>query len=277
MEKVNQKPSLVSIIIPCFNSGSLLLEAIVSCFNSNYKEFEVLVIDDGSTDEMTFEILKEVQKKYDLKVIYKPNGGPASARNVGIENSKGDFLFFLDSDNKIHVDYLSKALEVFQSNPLVGVVYSKPSFFGAAGFETSRFEARCFSFDSILSGNYIDMCSLVRWEVIDEVGGFDEHPDLIGWEDWDLWIRVAQTKWKFHFLEEELFDYRVRPDSLMGSSHQFKKEKMLQYLGSKHGFLIHSRYRKYFKLAEKLEKNPFFYFFRIIFYKYFLGKKLFQE
>lgn len=273
---MNQKP-LVSIIIPCFNSGPLLLEALASSIDSIYKEFELLVIDDGSTEEETLELLKEIQKKSDLKIIHKPNGGPASARNLGIENSKGDFLFFLDSDNRMHKDYLSKSLEVFQSNSLVGVVYSKPNFFGEIGFEISRFQARDFSLDSILSGNYIDMCSLVRREVILEVGGFDEHLDLIGWEDWDLWIRVAQTKWKFHFLEEELFDYRVRPDSLMGSSHQFKKEKMLQYLGAKHGFLIHSRYRKYFKLAEKIENNPFSYFFRIIFYKYFLGKKLFQE
>lgn len=253
------------------------MEAIGSCFDSTHKDFEILVIDDGSTEEITLEILKEAQKKYDIKVINKPNGGPASARNLGVENSKGDFLFFLDSDNMMHVDYLSKALAVFQSNPLVGVVYSKPSFFGEAGFDKIRFVPREFSFDSILSGNYIDMCNLVRRDVIQDVGGFDEHPDLIGWEDWDLWIRVAQTKWKFHFLDEVLFDYRVRSDSLMGSAHQFKKEKMLQYLGAKHGFLMHSRYRKYFKLAEKMENNPFSYFFRIIFYKYFLGKKLFQE
>jgi glycosyltransferase involved in cell wall biosynthesis len=268
---------LVSVIIPCFNSGSFLLEALASCFDSTYKEFEVLVIDDGSTEEKTLEIIEEIQKKYDLRIIHKSNGGPASARNLGIENSKGDFLFFLDSDNKMHADYLSKAVEVFQSNPNVGVVYSKPGFFGNFGSEKTRFEAREFSLDSILSGNYIDMCSLVRREVIQEVGGFDEHKDLIGWEDWDLWIRIAQTKWKFHFLKEVLFDYRVRPDSLMGSTHQHKKVSMLRYLGSKHGFLIHSRYRKYFKSVEKIHGNPFSYFFRIIFYKYFLGKKLFQE
>jgi glycosyltransferase involved in cell wall biosynthesis len=264
---------IISIIIPCFNSGKFLLESIYSCENSSYRNFEIIVIDDGSTDSESLEILDQIIVNHQAKVIRKLNGGPASARNLGVTYSQGSFLFFLDSDNKICPDYLEKALNVIQKNPLVGVVYSKPQFFGDSVISENRFEVHDFFLDSLLAGNYIDMCSLVRREVIKQVGGFDEHKDLIGWEDWDFWIRISQTNWKFHFIDQELFEYRVRNDSLMGTSDQIKKEKMLHYLGMKHGYLIHNKYRKYSRLIQKIEERPFIFFLKIIFYKYILRKK----
>ncbi len=264
---------IVSIIIPCFNSGTYLLEALDSCLKSFFKDFEVILVDDGSHDPISISLLEGLDRGYDVKFLRKSNGGPASARNYGVLHSKGDFLLFLDSDNRIRPDYLSKAINVLFKDSFVGVVYSKPCFFGdTSSNEIVRFNPREFSRDALLSGNFIDMCSIVRREAFLEVGGFDEHPDLIGWEDADLWIRISQTKWNFHFLDQVLFDYRVRTDSLMGSVDSEKRERMLNYFGQKHGFFIHQRYRQYFRVMEKIQENPFSFFLRILYYKYILRK-----
>lgn len=267
-------PDLVSVIIPVYNSGVFLDEAIQSCLNSTYPCIEIVVVDDGSTDVETMQILRSQQWPDNVTIVHKENGGPASARNLGIKNSFGEFIFFLDSDNKIQSDYLVKAYKVLESNPSVGVVYSSPFFFGDTDSFELRFKPLKFSMNSIFAGNYIDMCTLIRRSVFDELGGFDEHFDLIGWEDWDFWIRVAQSKWLFHYLDEELFDYRVRKDSLMGQAIELKKEKMLRYLGSKHGFIFHQKYRQYFRVLENIQRNPFSYFLRILIYKYILRKPL---
>ncbi len=264
--------SKISVIIPFYNSGNLILESIESVFNSSYSNFEIIIVDDGSTDLYSLEILENL-KKQGIIIISQTNKGPGSARNKGVFHSTGEYLLFLDSDNKVKLDYLKHATDILDSANEVGVVYSKPSFFGELSDSEDRFISRDFSKDSLLAGNYIDMCSIIRREVFDEVGGFDEHKDLIGWEDWDFWIRISQTDWKFHFIDQELFEYRVRNESLMGASDLIRKEKMLQYLGMKHGYLIHNRYRNYSRLIRKIEEKPFIFFLKIIFYKYILRKK----
>jgi glycosyltransferase involved in cell wall biosynthesis len=267
---LNRNP-LVSIIIPCFNLGTVLLEALESCRNSKFQDFEILVVDDGSTDIWTAEILSQIQDSISLSVLRKRNGGASSARNFGVKEAKGEFLLFLDSDNRIRPDYMTQAVQAIQLNAEIGVVYAKPFFFGFEGTqESSRFEVRDFSLDSLLAGNYVDMCSLVRKKAFLEVEGFDENREIFFGEDWDLWIRLAQSGWKFHLLDEVLFEYRIRKGSLMDQLDCQKRERTLIYFGTKHGFLIHQRYRQYFRVMEKIQKNPISYFFRMLYYKYIL-------
>lgn len=264
---------MISIIIPCFNSGQFLNEALESIMNSGSIESEIIIVNDGSTDDFTITLLEDLEEK-GIKVIHQGNQGPAAARNKGVFHSRGEYLLFLDSDNMVRPQYLKLAKGILDSENYVGVVYAKPHFFGAVNDSSIRFNSRTFSFDSLLAGNYIDMCSLVRRETFLEVNGFDEHRDLIGWEDADLWIRISQTKWKFHFIDEILFEYRVRKDSLMGAADQVKRERMLRYFGAKHGYLIHQRYRQYFRVLDKIQEKPFSYFLRIVYYKYILRKPL---
>lgn len=262
----------ISVIIPCFNSGLFLKEAIESIRKSEKTEYEIILVNDGSTDDFTLTLFNEFEGN-GIKVIHQANQGPAAARNKGVFHSAGEYLLFLDSDNMVKPEYLKKALKILESSNETGVVYSKPFFFGGSSIGKDRFFSKEFSADGLLEGNFIDMCSVVRRVVFYEVGGFDEHKDLIGWEDWDFWIRISQTDWKFHFIDQELFEYRVRNESLMGTSDQIRKEKMLHYLGMKHGYLIHNRYRNYSRLIQKIEDKPFIFFLKIIFYKYILKKK----
>ncbi|MBS4070979.1 MAG: glycosyltransferase family 2 protein [Algoriphagus sp.] len=266
---------LVSIIIPCFNSGQFVLEALGSCLDSTFKDFEIILVDDGSSDFRTIEVLKEISRYNSVKLIKKKNQGAASARNTGVKHSNGEFLFFLDSDNKIKSDYLEKAVHAIQRDVNIGVVYAKPFFFGfEENQESNRFEVSDFSLDSLLSRNYVDMCSLVRKKAFLEVGGFDENREIFFGEDWDLWIRMAQTGWAFHLLNEVLFYYRIRKGSLMDQVDAPKRESTLRYLGTKHGFIIHQRYRQYFRLMEKIQAKPLSFFLRIIYYKYILRKPI---
>ncbi|MDI1323153.1 MAG: glycosyltransferase [Algoriphagus sp.] len=265
---------MISVIIPCFNTGLYLDEAIHSILNNRIKDFEIIIIDDGSTDLLTLNLLKEIRLSGIIKVITKKNGGPSSARNLGVAHSNGEFLLFLDSDNRIRPDYLSKALEHMNLGSKVGVVYSKPHFFGLESSVSPRFEVIDFKFDALLAGNYIDMCSLVRKEAFLDVGGFDENPELFYGEDGDLWVRIAQRGWKFYFIDEVLFDYRIRDNSLMGQVDDLKRTRTLHYFGSKHGYLIHQRYRQYFRVLESIQKKPLTYFLRILYYKFILKKPL---
>lgn len=119
---------MISIIIPCFNSGIFLREAVESCLQTKIQDFEIIVVNDGSSDHTTLEILKG---DWPQKVIIlsQSNKGASSARNYGANQAKGDFLFFLDSDNRIRPDYLTKAVQAIQKHAEIGVVYAKPFFF----------------------------------------------------------------------------------------------------------------------------------------------------
>tara|TARA_R110000850_G_scaffold149046_3_gene271539 strand:- start:1396 stop:2115 length:720 start_codon:yes stop_codon:yes gene_type:complete len=229
------------------------MEAIESVINSNFDDVEIVVVNDGSTDPKTLEILDSLNYK-EVLLISQSNKGPASARNAGVRAATGDIFLFLDSDNVILPQYIEKALSILSDNMAVGVVYSNPIFFGNTSSE-DRFYPKIYSYQELLLGNFIDMCSFVRRATFEEVGGFDEHRGLIGWEDWEIWLRVAQTDWQFHYLNEELFKYRIRKDSLMGLSNESKQNNMLEYIGQKHGKLFHELLRSSIRTKKILEKR----------------------
>lgn len=202
----------VSVIMPCYNSGSYLLEAIQSIKdNIEIANYEIIIIDDGSTDTKTITIIKALKDEPNLITLSQINKGPAAARNAGIDIAKGIYLLFLDSDNKIRKTYVNKAISAFSKDSSLGVVYANPIIFGNVT-EERIYKSRSFDFAFLFTGNYIDMCSVVKKAAIDEVGGFDEN--MIGLEDWELWIRLAKQDWKFYFLDEDLFEYRITETSL---------------------------------------------------------------
>ena len=259
---------IISIIIPCYNSGDFLFDAIESVEKYPDKNvYEIVIVNDGSTEEYTISLLDNLKKK-SYKVIQQENKGPAAARNTGIINSKGKFLLFLDSDNKIRTEYIDKGIEVLSKNYEIGVVYGNPVFFG--GSSERHFKPKKFDLRSIVHGNYIDVCAVIRREVWEDVGGFDENREL-SQEDWEFWIRVGKSKWQFCYIDEPLFDYRIRENSRVTNSHS-KYNQLLKYVYSKHIDLFINNYHsldselqyykclvdKPFRLALKALYNKFF-------------------
>ncbi len=232
-------------------------------------DIEIIIVNDGSTDIGTIELLGTFTDS-NVRVIHKQNGGPGSARNAGVAASVGMYLLFLDSDNRIEPGYIDKAITVLKTQPKVGVVYAMPVFIGDDVPEHDKFEVEAFSFDQLLIGNYIDMCSFVRRQAFDDSLGFNEK--MKGCEDWDLWIQIATSGWHFHFIQEELFYYRVRQNSVSTTVHGANRKSIVEHISDEHHAVIYERYKYYARLYKKLLRNPFVFFGKILYSKYILGK-----
>lgn len=260
----------VSVIIPCYNAGGYLQEAVGSvqqhCEQHNY---EIIIINDGSTDAVTLSVLSDLAAK-DCIILHQENKGPSAARNAGVRASTGNYIFFLDSDNRVREGYIDKGIALLEANSETGVVYGKPYFFGEA--VKPRFITKAFDFNSLLFDNYIDTCAVIRRKVWEDVNGFDE-ADVMTLEDWDFWIRVALAGWKFHFIDEYLFDYRIANGSrVSGAVDKEKHQEMREYVFKKHLPLFIEQYRffgiQYFINKEDKQK-PLRSFVKYVYGKYF--------
>ncbi|OGU23031.1 MAG: hypothetical protein A2X85_14300 [Geobacteraceae bacterium GWF2_54_21] len=199
---------LVSIIIPTYNSASFITEAIDSCLMQTYTKFEIIVINDGSTDNTDEVVLKYIDK---ITYIKQENAGAARARNLGIAEAKGDYIAFLDADDIWITDKLQKQIEIMKRNPNIALVYGKFENFSEGTNEILSIMPDSiqsgFLFDHILINNLIGLSSvLVRKSVLDEVGSFDER--LLTAEDTNLWLKIAY-KYPFGVVSEILFRRRI--------------------------------------------------------------------
>jgi glycosyltransferase involved in cell wall biosynthesis len=192
----------VSVIMPCYNQGIYLDEAVDSILAQTYQGFEIIVINDGSTDAETIQILKDY-KKPGVAVIHTDNRGPAAARNTGIQYARGRYILPLDADDRIGTTYLEKAISILDQNPAIGIVYCHAEFFGA---KTGTFDLPDFNFPGILLGNMIFNSSVYRkadWEM---VGGYKDN--FHGWEDYDFWLSLLGLGREVFRIPEVLYFYR---------------------------------------------------------------------
>ena len=189
------------MVIPTFNRAKYISEAIDSVLNQTYKDFEITVVDDGSTDN-TKEVLSPYMDR--IKYVCQENKGCASARNLGIRNSEGDYLVFLDADDLLEPKKLEVQVPILENNPEVGFVYSDGYDFAegdkskfrlnpAIGRNASSSEfARLFFFNT----NVYFTSTLIRRKCLEDVGFFDE--TLSHHEDGDMLLCIA-LKWEVRF------------------------------------------------------------------------------
>lgn len=198
---------LVSVIIPCFNHGEYIEEAIDSAIKQTYQNFEIIVVDDGSTDTDTLQILKNINKPK-TKIIFSNNQGVSAARNKAIEASNGQYILPLDADDKIHPTYLEKGVSILQ-NTTHGIVYCKGKLFGA---ETGSWNLPPFSHKLMVKGNTIFCSAFYSKQNWEKAGGYDEAMRK-GWEDYEFWIGLLELNLTVYQIPEELFFYRIKPSS----------------------------------------------------------------
>lgn len=229
---------LVSVIIPAFNSEKYIAETINSALCQTYRNIELIIVDDGSTDR-TLEIVKQISLK-DNRVKYfsiPPAGRPSVPRNFGIQKANGEFIAFLDSDDlwiKEKLDYQVKYLLQNQDKIFV---YSMCVTFGNVSFFSPFYEVLPLLFkiskshnDLINKGNSIQPSTvLVRKAHLLEVNGFDEDPELKV-EDYDLWIRLSMLG-SFGFIPRVLTLYRIHASQF--SADWEKKKNRIKYLAKK--------------------------------------------
>ena len=196
----------ISIVIPCFNDGVYIQETIDSVNAQTFRDTEIIIVDDSSTDKETLKILAAL-KQDNLKVIHtEKNSGPSIARNKGIKVAQGDYILPLDADDKIAPTYLEKAKAVLDSNNNMGIVYCEADFFGE---KTGKWDLPPYSFPKILVANMIFATAMYRkkdWEV---VGGYNVNM-CIGNEDYDFWLSLLELGREVHRIPETLFSYRIK-------------------------------------------------------------------
>ncbi|GIK40756.1 MAG: hypothetical protein BroJett011_45890 [Chloroflexota bacterium] len=213
-------PALVSIIIPTYNHAHFLGEALQSSLAQDYPRTEIIIIDDGSTDN-TAEVVQPFLTHPQIKYIFQENRGLSAARNRGFAESQGQYLNFLDADDTMHPSKVSKQVELLEHNPDVAFVYCDTHFVNregeafdphmSVGLARKKLEGDIF--DSLILGGYFPVHSvLIRRSALEQVGLFDE--SLRSLEDFHLWLRLAAEGFQAKYLDEKLVSYRKYSSSM---------------------------------------------------------------
>ncbi len=181
---------LVSVIIPCYNGEAFLKEAIDSALEQSYPRVEVIVVDDGSTDRSP-----EIAQQFPVRYVRQPNRGLTASRNLGVCESRGSYIVFLDADDRLKPDAIETGLRVLAARPECAMAVGDHLFVSQDGshLANSRKEYLAAShYEALLRSNFIEMISsvLFRRRVLDEVGGFNT--ELRVAEDYELYLRIAR-------------------------------------------------------------------------------------
>jgi len=225
----------ISIVIPCHNHGEFLRDAVQSVFASDFHDYEIIIVNDGSEDEFTLKALRELEQDFsgnpNLRIIHQENMGVAPARNKAIQISRGEYILPLDADDKIRPHYLGMAAAILDNKPDVGVVYPHARLFGE---REGILEFPPFEPERLLLHNSVVVSSVYRKKIWETCGGYD--PKMkIGYEDWEFWICAMEMEWNFHFLEGDMFDYRIRHDSRNSACHiPENRQELIRYICGKH-------------------------------------------
>ncbi len=214
----------VSVIIPTYNYGHFIKEAIMSVLSQSYSDLEVIVVDDGSTDE-TSSIISSV-KDSRISYIYQENQGLASARNSGIEIASGEYIGFLDADDIWMPNKLELQLSRFKKRSDVGLIYTGYEVIDDSGTYIVTRKAHKSEGDLIsqlILGNIVSgsaTTSLVRRKCFDKAGLFDK--TLLSCEDWDMWLRIAQFA-DFDCIDQPLAKIRLHGSNITCDPGQMEK------------------------------------------------------
>ncbi|MFV2001019.1 MAG: glycosyltransferase [Acidimicrobiia bacterium] len=194
---------LVSVIIPCHNDGQFLDDAIRSVFNQTAPSFEVLVVDDGSTDAETIEILDTLAWSR-TRVIHQENQGLSAARNTGMSAALGEFVVPLDADDQLEPRFIETLAGALANRPDAAFAACRAVLFGDIN---AVWIPRPYNPYQLLLSNSVVGCVLLRRSAYNDVGGYDEGLRN-GNEDWDLWVRLMERGWSQVDVPDVLFRYR---------------------------------------------------------------------
>jgi glycosyltransferase involved in cell wall biosynthesis len=219
----------VSVIIPCYNQGAFIGEAIDSVLAQSYLDYEIIVINDGSNDADSITVLNRLQKPH-TTVYHTANAGVSAARNYGIAKSTGAFILPLDADDWIDSRFLSLAVPLLEQNNKLELIGTGVNYFG----EMNAMEfLPDYNPKQHLLQNLFFNTSLFRRISFDEVNGYDETFKL-GWEDWDLFLRMVNNASQVHVITDYLLHYRIKSSSRNADLQLKKKQRAEQQLFLKH-------------------------------------------
>lgn len=201
--------ALVSIIVPAYNASNTILDTIKSIDEQTYTNFECIIVDDGSNDSAELcENISDYLGKDKYKYFKKENGGVSSARNWGANNASGDYLMFVDSDDKIADSYIEKCLNILKMRSDLALVCTNVQEFERSNNKISH---KIVSLKEFIFHNAIFPCiALMRTTDFKRVGGYDEKLKVC--EDWNLYISLLKNNKNYFVIPEYLYFYRKRSD-----------------------------------------------------------------
>ncbi len=199
----------VSVITPVFNAGRYLDRALRSVAAQTFPDFEVIVVDDGSTDRATRSALARAARQPQVRCYRTERQGPAAARNHAIAEAHGAYILPLDADDYLGATYLEETVPVLDARPDLGIVYT---WIGFVGGHRGTWRTGRFGIPDLLSYCSLHVTGLYRRDVWVDVGGYD--PRFVeSCEDWDFWLSAAARGWKAHGIPKVLAYYRRTRDS----------------------------------------------------------------
>ena len=222
---------LISVIIPYYNDGLYIDEAVDSILAQTYKDVEILIVNDGSTEAASIQKLNAYHKPK-TRVLHKENGHLSSARNFGFQHTspQSRYILVLDADDKFRPTFIEQAKEILDSQSVVGAVAANAELFGKVNQVIVKYTGG--DSENFVYRNNAVACALIRREVWEQVDGYDETMKE-GFEDWDFWLSTLEKGWRIHVIQEPLFLYRQKEVSMLQSS-QLKRPELVKLLVNKH-------------------------------------------
>jgi teichuronic acid biosynthesis glycosyltransferase TuaG len=214
-----------SVVIPCYNSSKTLRSTLDSVCLQTFKNFEVIAVNDGSTDD-TASILEEYRSKIPLTIISHSNSGQGFSRNVGIKHAVGVFIAFLDSDDLWFKNRLETVYNTIRDQCFDIDVICNWEYLSASGTILRVLEHGPYtSFDDLLFkfNTLSPSATCVKRSSVISLGGFNSDKKMIGTEDWDLWIRLSIQGAKFYFLKKPLGLYIIHDQNISGNVEFYQK------------------------------------------------------
>lgn len=234
----------VSVIVPAYNASAFLEETIDSILASTYSDLEVVIVDDGSSDN-TWALAQDLATKHSrVRAFTQPNKGVSAARNKALSEATGTYILPIDADDLISPTYISDAVQVLDNQSNVKVVYAKAEFFG---MRQGAWKLPRYSLHKLAMHNQIYVSALYRKKDALEFGGYCE--TILGREDWEFWISMLKIGGEVVQLNQVGLFYRIHEHSKRISDRQNKAERIALlnerhldfFLRELHGPLRHRR------------------------------------
>ena len=210
----------VSVVVPCYNGGRVRDALMRSLTRQTYRDFEIVIVDDGSRDPATLHKLSALGGA--ARVIRQDNAGPSAARNAGVRAARADVLFMLDCDDTIEPSFLAETVPLLQASPAdVGMVFSDIRLSGAeSGISTRYFNRFDLLFTNTLSSGLV-----MRRRAFDAAGGYDEAM-RDGYEDWDFSLRLARAGYRGVRLAKPLYIYQIASAAAPSRSTEIDSKRL---------------------------------------------------
>lgn len=243
-EKWPLNKPILSVVIPYFNRHDTIDDTLSSLSSQTYQNFEIILVDDGSTDPESIEKLKAIAKaEPNIHVIYQKNGGVASARNTGISKAKGKYVICLDSDDMLEPTFIEKALLLLETHPDVAFFTTDRQDFGVL---QDTYHYYPFNPVDLYKDNMVITAAAFRREAWEAAEGYKSG---IGYEDWEYWLSMAEKGYWGRHLPETLFQYRTSMQS------RYVEDKDMHWKNIRNIQSLHPGYVRKVKKVAKQKPN----------------------